>query len=157
MSILNSLKPLDQYAAEIRRSTIVDAREYIKRARERVKENIEKARLNREAIGKLETAGIEVSDFHTTYAYVTLGYFPQTKSGNANLAEAVRKVRLALGSPLKMHDKDVGNTKTKTVVFTLVAEKYPMIRVRFERKLPKGAKCRIVTQRSTYKTLVCDL
>jgi hypothetical protein len=157
MSILNQLPTLEAFAAEVRKKTLEEARAYMKTVRQHAKERIEKAQQTREALMKLEAAGVVLAHFNSTYAYIELGYFPATKNGNRRLAEAVRKVRLALGCPLNQAEKDVSDPKKKTVTITLIAAAYPSVRVQFQRKLPKGAKCRIVRCRSSYTTLVCDV
>jgi hypothetical protein len=157
MSKLSDLPTLDKFAAEVRQKTLEEARAYVKNLRENANERIEKAKQTREALQLLEAAGVEVTHLHPTYAYLELGYFPMTKSGNAALAAAVRKVRLALGCQLTQDGKEVNDAKKQLVTVTLRAAKYPSVRVQFERKLPRGAKCRIVRHRSSYTTLVCDL
>jgi hypothetical protein len=155
MSMLSDLPTLDQFAAEVRKKTLEDARSYVKNLRENAKERVERARQTREALQKLEAAGVVLAHCHTTYAYIELGFFPTTKGGNSRLAEAVRRVRLALGCKLDMDGKEVNDAKKRLVTVTLRATNYPSVRVQFERKLPKGAKCRIVRCRTSYTTLVC--
>jgi hypothetical protein len=155
--LLENLPTLEAFAAEVRQKTLEDARQYVKNVRENAKERLEKARQVREALMKLDAEGIEVAHFTTTYAFVSLGFFPANKGGNRRLAEGVRKVRLALGCPLTQDGKEVNDAKKRLVTITLRAAAFPTVRVQFERRLPKGTKCRIVRHRSSYTTLVCDV
>ena len=58
---------------------------------------------------------------------------------------------------MKLDEKDLADAKKKLVSITLRPVNYPTVRIRYTRKLPKTAKCRIVRHRSSYTTLVCEV
>jgi hypothetical protein len=98
-----------------------------------------------------------VDCYYAAYAYAVLGFFPSTPGGKRKLAEAVRKVRDALGCRLSVQSKEVADAKKRTVCITLHPADFPTIRVQYTCKLPKGAKCIIVRSVSRFSSLVCEL
>jgi hypothetical protein len=151
-----NLPTLNELIEKYRKDAIQEARASIKNAREHAQERIKKAETNRQALALLDGAGVEISCFGPGYAYVSLGFFPNTPGGNRKLAEAVRHIRDVLGCRLHLDSKEVDSAKKKTVLFTLKPVEFPTIRVQFSRKLPKDAKCKIVRQHSVYSQLVCE-
>lgn len=61
---------------------------------------------------------------------------------------------------LALEDKSVENPRKRTVEITLRSTHNPFVVVRYVKKLPKEAKCKIVAKRtrpSTYHSLVCEM
>jgi hypothetical protein len=157
MSKFVNLPTIDQFAAECRKNAIESVRRSVQYAREEAKQKVENAKQTRMAMERLDAAGIEVSCYGNTYVHIDLEFFHSTGAGNRKLAEAVRGIRKALGCQVKMDEKDLADAKKKLVAITLRPVNYPTVRIRYTRKLPKTAKCRIVTHRSIYRSLVCDV
>jgi hypothetical protein len=157
MSKFVNLPTIDQFAAECRKNAIESVRRSVQYAREEARTKVENARQTRMALERLDAAGIEVACYGNTYVHIDLGFFHSTGTGNRKLAEAVRGIRKALGCQVKMDEKDLADAKKKLVTITLRPVIFPTVRIRYTRKLPKTAKCRIVTHRSIYRSLVCDV
>ena len=71
----------------------------------------------------------------------------------------LKRVHDAVGR-LRLAGKDVADCKKRTICIRLQATAYPPIIVEYITKLPRSAKCKIVTQRQkaySYKALVCDV
>ena len=115
---------------------------------------------NRQAFALLNAAGfdINVGNWEDGSEFtLDLGYFANNKKDNRKLAEQVRKVRMALDCHLNNEGKSLSDASKRLVRYNLQPVDFPGIRVVFRRKLPAGAKkCRIVTSRSSYKSLVCE-
>ena len=147
--------PLSECAERIRRDARQSADYYLKLGEERVAQ----MEGTRRAMMMLDASGFDLRVFEwsdCTSLDLPLGFFPNTKRGNADLADTVRRVRLALDCRLTQDHRDV-SSDGKRVVFTLKPVDFPGVRVTFERNLPSGAKCKIVRRRSTYATLVCEV
>ena len=70
----------------------------------------------------------------------------------------LKRVHEAVGR-LKLYGKQLRDCKKRLIEVTLQSVHYPTIKIQYVTKLPKQAKCKIVTQREkarTYKTLVCS-
>ena len=107
---------------------------------------------------RLDTGSIESEPATATHTFTsTWGSFHSTGAGNRKLAKAVRGIRKALDCQVKLDEKDLADAKKKLVSITLRPVTFPTVRIRYTRKLPKTAKCRIVTHRSIYRSLVCDV
>lgn len=160
MARVIELRPIGDIIADIRKETDEEIERSAKYARERAEDRIRAVELNRQAFALLDAAGFDLSlDSYlkgTSYT-LALGYFPQTKAGNAALVETLRRVRVTLGCRLENEGKDIGDCKKRHITYTLKPVEFPNINVTFQRRLSRGAKCKIVTQRSTYKSLVCSV
>jgi hypothetical protein len=69
------------------------------------------------------------------------------------------RVYRALGR-LKLAGKDLADCKKRLIKIALRPVDYPSIVIRYQTKLPRKAKCKIVTVREKarrYKSLVCDV
>jgi len=141
--------------AEAEKEAAGAAERYLRWATEKVK-NIED---NRRAFAMLDAAGIDLQlyswDRGANYE-INLGFFPSTRIGSRALADKLRTIRVALDCKLGQPEKGVVDDKRAHLQFTIHPVDFTGIKIRYERRLPKGAKCRIVTQRSTYRTLVCE-
>lgn len=157
------LRPLSEVVAELERSL----ERQIAWWHEQTAKNIRLVETNRRAFAMLDCAGFAIDPPHWEAGSgpytLALGYFPPTKRGNAKLAAQVRKLRLALDTPLGTPAQDASAKQPKTgrprVEFTYSPAEFPGLRVTFERHLPRGGKCRIVRKRhtstSTYTRMVC--
>jgi hypothetical protein len=71
----------------------------------------------------------------------------------------LKRVHDALGR-LKLSGKHIDDCKKRIIRVDLTPVAYPSITISYTTKLPRKAKCKIVTQRQrayTYKTLLCDV
>lgn len=154
------LRPINDIIVDIRRETEEEIQRSTQSARQRAEDRIRAVELNRQAFALLDAAGFDLylAEYLKGTSYtLDLGYFPQTKAGNKALVESLRKVRVTLGCRLENEGKEIADCKKKHITYTLKPVDFPNIRVTFERRLPPGAKCRIVTQRNTYRSLVCSI
>lgn len=122
-------------------------------------EQIKAVTKNRPLILKLEEAGYNLDLYESSKGHqftIDLGFFPSTKTGNQLLAAAVRNVRSVIGCRLKHVGNNLGDSKKDHIKAVLEAVDYPGVQVSFSRKAKKGLKCKIVTVKSSYKTLVCS-
>jgi hypothetical protein len=127
--------------------------------RKSLAERIEKVERNRPVWALLDAAGIDMylSKHTTCDTDIELGFFPSTKAGSRELADKLRLIRGILECKLGLPSKRVANDKKGHIAFTLSPDAYPGIDICYTRRLPKGAKCKIVTQRSVYRSLVCEV
>jgi hypothetical protein len=125
--------------------------------RENAEQQLRKAVANRLAVQLLDAAGVELSHVSGQRCKIDLGYFKNTKDGGAALAAAVRNIREVLGCRLTRDDMDVDDAEKRIVVITLRPTDFPSVEVRFRRRLPRSAKCRIVRHRSSYTSIVCNV
>ncbi len=151
------LENINDLVAEIRSSARREAQEAYERTLRRAEEQVEQVEGNRLAILRLNSAGIAINYAGKRSTSIYLGFFKNTKKGNAELAKMVKAIRLALGCRLEQTGKDVDSAEKKTVQFTLTPVDFPSVSIYFTRKLPPGAKCKIVRSRSSYASLVCEL
>lgn len=71
----------------------------------------------------------------------------------------LKKVYHAIGR-MELYTKEVHDCKKRTITITLKSVNYPSINLHYIDKLPRKAKCKIVTERQkarSYKTLVCSV
>jgi hypothetical protein len=71
--------------------------------------------------------------------------------------EDLKRMHNALGR-LKLSGKEVVDCKKRTICVSLTPVTYPPITIQYVTRLPKTARCQIVTQRQpayTYKAIVC--
>ena len=66
----------------------------------------------------------------------------------------LRKIRELYGK-LKVHAKYAGAHDDEVQV-TLISDDFPQLRVTYTTVIKEGAKCKVVEQVSTYRTLVCE-
>ena len=69
------------------------------------------------------------------------------------------KIRQALGVPL-LHTGDrelVAKSSTKVWVTLSNPEHFPQLTIRYQTRIPAGAKCQVVVERRTERRLVCQL
>ena len=111
MSKFVNLPTIDQYAAECRKNAIETVRRSVLYAREEAKQKVENAKQTRMAMERLDAGGIEVACYGNTYIHIDLGFFHSTGAGNRKLAEAVRGIRKALYSQVKVDEKDLADAK----------------------------------------------
>ena len=159
MSKFTELEDINVFADKARQEAINRVRETVKYAREEAKRKVERAQTTRAALELLDAAGIDLDQYcyGNTYVSMSLGFFPMTSTGNRKLAAAIRRIRQALGCQVRMEGKSLGDAKKKLVTFSLTPVNFPTVDVSYSRKLPKNAKCKIVTQRSVYRSLVCEI
>jgi hypothetical protein len=102
---------------------------------------------------------LTVGRYNTAYFCVNLGFFPQTRKVNRLLADTLRAIRKALGTSLGKPSMDLGDADTRVVAFTFTPADWPGVNITFYRRMPRGQKCRckIVTERSISKRLVCEV
>lgn len=159
MASTNNLRPINDIIAKIRAEAerdIVNNAKYLREAAER---KIARVETNRRALALLDGAGfdLDLPEWHSGSNYtLDLGFFPNTRAGHRALAEKVRAVRLALDCRLAPGGKQVDDAKKGTVTFTLDPVDFPGIEVAYTRRLPRSAKCKIVRERRTVTTLVCE-
>lgn len=165
------LRPINDIIARVKEEGETSLKRCVERIRKETEDTIARIERNRQVLADLDAAGIELHLYEWMRGdsvSIDLGFFPSTKKGNRELASKLRAIRDILGCRLGEPAKDLANARKRHVGFTYHPEAFPGIRVTFQRKLPPTPKrsltngkpqprCRIVTQRSTYKTLVCDL
>lgn len=117
-------------------------------------------KLNRERLAALKAAGFTEADPDCP-SQVLWGV-----SLDVELTDLTR-ARLAIGKALKKQSErplDPSDCKTKanreTVIVTMMIDGdayYDGVRFAFRRRLPKGAKCKIVVERTSSRRLVCEV
>jgi hypothetical protein len=151
--------PLEEAIADARRECWVNLRAWARRAKEQLAEEIAQIESTRLACCLLQSAGVEVDSWGRRgfCATVALGEFRRTKRGNRLLAEAVRRVRLALGCRLEKSSEEVEDGRRHLMKVTLKGKEFPGLRVTFLRKVAPGDRCKLVKKTSTYYSLECGL
>jgi hypothetical protein len=163
MSELSKIvKPLQECIDSIKKGCKESIESSIKYHRDQCTEKIAKVERNRPIMALLDAAGFKIKTYYWDHGAdfkVELGFFPSTKSGSRALAENLRTIRQLLDAKLGTLGKELAdNGESKGhVVFTLQPPDFPGMRITYTRRLPRGAKCKIVTTRSTYRRLVCDV
>jgi hypothetical protein len=113
-----------------------------------------------ETADKLRAAGFEVN-VCLEYAYrvtLHLGDMSGKKAERDEVARKLNLVRRVFGARLVENEKEpYGDGKKHLVKVFMQPHGNDKVRVSFVRKLPRGSKCRIVTQKTSYRTVVCDL
>jgi hypothetical protein len=151
------LDNLNDIISRIREQGEKDAEQWAKNAREQAEQSVKDAEQTRLAILLLGSVGIEPTHIYDTSVRIVLGFFPSTLKGNRALATTIRRFREALGCRITVEGKDVHDARKKQIRFILRAEDFPTLQITFLRRLPRGAKCRIVKQSTSWNRLVCEL
>ncbi len=117
---------------------------------------------NRPLIAMLDSEGFETDNLwgaHGAEFRVKLGFFPSSRVGSRRLAEKLRTIRHILGCKLGLSAKclEDGGESKRHVQVKLTPEEVPGCSITYTRRLPRGAKCKIVTPRSTYRRLICKV
>lgn len=138
-----------------------EMRDQFRQARERCAERIASIEKHRLVIPMLDAEGVPMK-FHSwddqSSLDIDLGLRPESRRGKAEFARQLVAIRRILGR-LRMTGQDVGDHRKRLVQVSLGSHDYPRVRIRYTTRLPKGAKCKIVTKRRSYVTssLVCDV
>ena len=125
-------------------------------------EKIERIERNRPLIAMLDSEGFEIDNLwgaHGAEFRVKLGFFPSSGAGSRQLADKLRTIRHILGCKLGQPAKclEDGGVAKGHIQFKLTPEDVPGCSIVYTRRLPRGAKCKVVTTRSTYRRLVCEV
>jgi hypothetical protein len=157
-----TVKPLQECIDTIKKGCEESIESSIKYHRDQCAEKVAKVERNRPIMALLDGAGFRIKAYYWDHGAdfkVELGFFPSTKSGSRALAGQLRTIRqlidVKLGTPGKELADD-GESKGH-VLFTLQPPDLPGMRITYTRRLPRGAKCKIVTTRSTYRRLICEV
>jgi hypothetical protein len=153
------LRPMQEIVDKIRQEARAQAESVAKGIVDEAEERIGRLESTRRGLAMLDCSGfdLQLREYQTGASIeVDLGFFPLTRGGNRRLAEQLRRVRIALDCRLAYHGKDDGDPRRGTVRFHFRPVDFPGVTVRYERKIPKGSKCKWVTRRSTYRTLICQ-
>ena len=139
-----------------------DLEQEFARSRQYMEERIQQAAKLRQAMMLLDTVpgvNLTVGVYNTGYMVVRLGFFPQTRRANRQLADTLREIRKALGTPLGKPSMDLEDAKTRVVTFCFMPDQWPGVQITFHRRMPRASKCRcrIVTERLITKRLVCEV
>lgn len=150
---LKTMAQVTEAIAKERDQNIENSRKYWEREFE---ENLKRADLLRQALAKLDACGVDLeADWVTnTRLDINLGKFSRRLSDRRRLAETMRAIREALECPVEEDSKSLDDSNVGLVRVKVRPRDYPMVHIEYVTKLPKKAKCRIVTQR--IKTLVCS-
>ena len=111
----------------------------------------------------LDAAGFDIKLYYWAHGddfKVELGFLPSTKKGSRELADKLRAIRHIIDAKLGLPSKQLENCSKKGgshVLFTISPPDYPGMEITYTRKLPKGSKCKIVTTRNVYRSLVCEV
>lgn len=102
---------------------------------------------NIEAVNKLIAAGLYTPGPHETYQFLYI------KVERDRLPE----FRRALGCPLKISEKSVQDARKRIVSVYLKPVAYPGVSLYFDARMPRGSKCKIVSNRTTSHQIVCGV
>jgi hypothetical protein len=121
--------------------------ETIQASKERMPAVLERIRKTVDAVNLLNAHGLHVVLSKDDHEGLTIRV---TK-------EELPRVYQALGK-LENYGKDLANSRKKTVYVQLRSVNYPTVYVKYETKLPTGAKCEIKRTRRSYTStrLVCN-
>jgi hypothetical protein len=150
------LAELEQQVKEDNRIRLENFAKYLEKETE---ETIAKVTAVRQAGMVLEEAGFKTGldrRYRNTNLELNLGHFGGHSNENKRLAAIFRKVRRVLGVSLPVDSKEVAHTKKKLIKWIHKAAGMPGVTVIYTRPLPKGSRCKITTQVSSYSSLVCD-
>lgn len=133
-----------------------------KRERDYLEERLVAASRIRQAMMILDTIpGVDLCISHWQMSYVTvrLGFIPHDRVATRKLADTLREIRKALGCSLGKPSMDLDDADDRVVSFTFHPADWPGLTITFYRRMPRGSKCkcRIVTERSVSKRLVCEV
>ncbi len=155
-----NLKPVNDIIAKVRETALEDAKRSYQRRIEDGDGAIKRIETLRRVFADLCAAGftLHLDDWERGANYtLDLGMFKKTKKGNAALNHAWKRLRslFKLGTPSR---SAVGKD---TIRFTYEPEETPGLCITFYRKADKEKdgkqpKCRIVTHKSVYHSLVCE-
>ena len=153
------LKPLSEEIEDVRRACerrIISLAASERRERD---ETIARIERNRPVVALLDAAGFQVTpdSYYKGMFNVDLGFFPTTRAATRQLADKVRTVRQILETKLGTPRKHLADEKKGHVEFLLCPPDFPGLTIAYRRRLAPGSKCKIVTQRSTWRRLVCEL
>jgi hypothetical protein len=157
-----TIKPLHECIDSINKGCQESIVSSIKYHRDQCAEKIAKAERNRPIMALLDAAGFKIKTYYWDHGAdfkVELGFFPSTRAGSRALADELRTIRLLIDTKLGTPGKELaddGESKGH-VLFTLQPPDLPGMRITYTRRLSRGAKCKIVTTRSTYRRLVCEV
>ena len=149
--------PLDKLEADMRQ----ELEQQQAREREYLAERIEALGKTRQAMMLLDAVpDVQLNISTWTYsAGVRLGFFPQTRQANRQLADILRAIRKALGCSLGRPAMNLEDAETRVVSFTFNPSEWPGVWLTFYRRMPRTqtCRCRIVTEKSVTKRLVCEV
>ena len=159
-NLSTTIKPLSECIASINETCEREIDQTVKYHRDARDEKIAKLERNRPIMALLDAAGFKVKTYYWDHGAdfkVELGFFPSTGAGSRDLADKLRAIRLLIEEKLGTLAKEIDDEKKGHVLFTLQPPAYPGMRITYSRRLPKGSKCKIVTTKSTYRRLVCEV
>jgi hypothetical protein len=157
-----TIKPLSECIDNIKKGCEESIESSVKYHRDQCAEKIAKVERSRPIMALLDAAGFKIMTYYWDHGAdfkVELGFFPSTKSGSRALADILRTIRQLIDAKLGTPGKELaddGESKGH-VLFTLQPTDFPGMRITYTRRLPRAAKCKIVTTRSTYRRLVCEV
>jgi hypothetical protein len=147
-------KPLQECIECIKKGCDESIESSIKYHRDQCDEKIAKVERNRPIMALLDAAGFKIKTYYWDHGAdfkVELGFFPSTISGSRALADKLRTIRQLIDAKLGTPGKELaddGDSKGH-VLFTLQPPDFPGMRITYTRCLPRDAKYKIVTTRST--------
>jgi hypothetical protein len=155
-----TIKPLQECIDNIKKGCAESTESSIKYHKDQCAEKIAKVERNRPIMALLDAAGFKIKTYywdHGTDLKVELGFFPSTRAGSRSLADKLRTIRQLIDAKLGTPGKELADESKGHVLFTLQPPDFPGMRITYTRRLPRGAKCKIVTTRSTSRRLVCEV
>lgn len=158
--LCKTIKPLSECIDTIKKGCEESIESSIKYHRDQCDEKIAKVERNRPIMALLDAAGFKIKTYYWDHGAdfkVDLGFFPSSRAGSRELADQLRTIRLLIEEKLGTPGKEIDDDKKGHVLFTLQPPAIPGMHITYSRRLAKGAKCKIVTTRSTYRRLVCEV
>jgi hypothetical protein len=145
--------------AQARHDSAENGRRHAEWLARELAEKLERIHQTRQAAALLDAAGVDLylPDYHSgARLTLDLGFFKRTRAGNAALAAALGVIRRALGCRLERAGKDVHSAQENTVEITMRPSLFPAVKLKFQRRVNKHDRCKIVRSRSTFASLVCE-
>jgi len=131
---------------------------YVNNIRQSYTEKVKQIEENFQAAALLDAAGIplDIHEYSTLhYLHVELGERGRSQKDRRAFVQTLHTIREALGCRLTVRNKDTASGKNR-VQITLVPVDWQGVSIRYTERLPRSAKCRIVTRKSSYRTLICE-
>jgi hypothetical protein len=141
-------KTLSQVVSEIRAESI----QAIRRANQRLVADLRKAEVTALVAQELYSFGLRFIHLNDSPIYWTA---PECCVTDKKL---FRHIHEAVGRLVRVSDSPIGRSQTKVLRrLRPVAERFRHFSFYTETKLPKGAKCRVKTVKTSYRSVVCSI
>lgn len=127
----------------------IDRAKYVRKLEEKFQEKLNKLNNLMDGLTLMMLNGfnIDLCDWHLQWQEYT--YECEVKD--------LPSIHKAIGKLKHNRNYPAGDGRKRMIIVELESVLYPGIKIRYNKKLPKDAKCKIVTKKQTYRTMVCGI